>query len=115
MDLQNLLNIIIISAGAAVMIGSLYISRRYTRLATLIRLEDRRTMMLFFTVHRALMVVFLTGYLGAIAAILMRFPLLSESFVSFIFLFGSVFVYMSVAGMLRLMASITSDKNPDAP
>ncbi|XOV86709.1 MAG: hypothetical protein ACFHX7_17275 [Pseudomonadota bacterium] len=113
MDLQNLFNILIILAGAIVMIGSLFISRRYAGLVTLIRREDQHTMRLFFTLHRALMVVFLMGYLGAIAAILMQFPLLSETFVSFIFLFGSVFVYMSVAGMLRLTASIPGNPTAD--
>lgn len=103
MELQAIFNCGLIGIGAVVMGISLVRTNRLSRLARSLSVERRERVNLQFTILRALMSFFLLGYVGAIVAIVMRYPLLSETFVSFIFLFGSVFVYLCVAVQLELL------------
>ena len=110
MDTQSVINSVLIGLGAIVMVVSIARYGRFARSMDSISLERRSTFHLHFAVHRALMVFFLLGYLGAIAAIIMKYPLLSETFVSFIFLAGSVFVYLDVVIQLKLIEEIMRDE-----
>jgi hypothetical protein len=111
MEIQSMLNLALISVGAIVMLVSIVQSNQFGKLTRCVRTDEQGTINLYFTIHRALMAFFLLGYIGAIAAILMDFPLLSESFVSFIFLFGSVFVYLCVVCELRLLQEISAQND----
>ena len=106
MELQSLLNCAVIIAGAFIIVVSLVMSRNFYRLSSAVRARYQRRARLFFSLYQALMLFFLFGYLGALVAIFMGYPLLSETFVSFIFLFGAIFVLLSVRGQLGLLLEI---------
>ena len=106
MGVQSVINCVLIALGAVVMLVSIV---RYGRFAVLLKAagdEQRLSFYWYFAIHRALMAFFLLGYVGAIVAIVMNYPLLSETFVSFIFLGGSVFVYLGIVIQLKLAAEI---------
>lgn len=110
--MQDLINCGVIAAGAIVIVIALVQSRDFVGKADAIRPASRRRIRLFFTLYQALMVFFLLGYLGAIVAIYLAYPLLSESFVSFIFLFGSIFVLLSVRGQRGLLRELAAADDP---
>lgn len=107
--MQSVVNCVLIGLGAVVMALSIVRYSRFAKSLNAIRLERRSSFQWYFSVHRALMAFFLLGYLGAIAAIVMKFPLLSETFVSFIFLGGSLFVYLDVLIQLKLIEEVQRD------
>jgi hypothetical protein len=106
MGFQAAFNCSVIAIGAMVMLVSIVQSNQFSKLTRAIMAEHRQRIDLYLTLHRGLMIFFLLGYVGSIAAIIMKYPLLSESFVSFIFLFGSVFVYLCVAVQLLLLKEL---------
>lgn len=110
MEAQSVINCALIGLGALVMSLSIVRYSRFARSLDLISLERRSSFYWYFTIHRALMAFFLLGYLGAIAAIIMRYQLLSETFVSFIFLAGSLFVYLDVVIQLKLIEEVKRDE-----
>lgn len=101
-----MINGAIIALGAIIMLVSILHTRHFARMSQLIPQARRHQMRLFFTLHQALMVFFFLGYVGALIAIFMKYPLLSETFVSLLFLFGSVFVYLSVTVQTRLLSEL---------
>ena len=111
MGFQAAFNCSIIAVGAMVMLVSIVQSNQFSKLTRAVEAEHRHRIDLYLTLHRGLMIFFLLGYVGSIAAIAMKYPLLSESFVSFIFLFGSIFVYLCVAVQLLLLREL----RPEAP
>ena len=110
METQSVVNSVLIGLSAVVMIISIVRYGHSARSLDSINLERRSSFHLHFAVHRALMAFFLLGYLGAIAAIIMKYPLLSETFVSFIFLAGSLFVYLDVVIQLKLIEEVMRDE-----
>ena len=110
METQSVINSVLVGVGAIVILLSMVRYGRFERSLNSISPERRSSFYWYFTIHRALMAFFLLGYLGAIAAIIMQYHLLSETFVSFIFLAGSVFVYLDVVIQLKLIEEIMRDE-----
>ncbi len=64
----------------------------------------RKQTRLFLLLHRELMLFFFIGYIVVMAAVAFRYPLVSEIFVSLIFLCGAIFAYLVTVVHSRLLA-----------
>ena len=69
---QTIINISLIAIGALVMLVSIIQTLSFRRYLRVLRPDSRSSISLYFTICQALMVFFLVGYLGAIAAILIN-------------------------------------------
>ena len=68
--------------------------------------KHQRRLRLYLQVHRGLMAFFLLGYLAVMLAFASGHFLLSETFVSIIFLCGAVFVLVGVVVQSRLLDEV---------
>ncbi len=64
----------------------------------------RKHTRLFLVLHRELMLFLFIGYIVVMAAAAFRYPLVSEIFVSLIFLCGAIFAYLGTVVHTRLLA-----------
>ncbi len=106
MSLQDLINCSIISVGALIVLYSIVRAGVVNDVLPFVREGHQKRVRIYLLVHRALMTFFLLGYGAAIAAIILEFSLLSDTFISVIFLFGGVFVYISVLLEAHLLNEI---------
>ena len=106
MEMKTLLSCTFISVGAIIMLVAIIRSGNIQKLMDFVPNEKQRTVRMYLFLHRSLMVFFLLGYAASIAAIVLKYPLLSEIFVSLIFLFGAVFVYMGISLQSQLLSDI---------
>lgn len=106
MDLQTVFNSTLILMGAGIMLFGMVQAGDVQKMMPFIP-EDRQDGIRFYClIHRSLMMFFLLGYIASIAAIFMHYPLLSETFVSLIFLFGGIFVYIGIIVQSRLLSAV---------
>lgn len=70
--------------------------------------RHRKHIKLYLALHRALMVFFLLGYLVVLAAFAFQYSFISETFVSFIFFFGAIFVFLGISIQSRLLSEMQS-------
>ena len=106
MDIQTVINSTLILMGAGIMLFGMVRSGDIQEMMPFVPENRQETIRIYFLIHRSLMMFFLVGYIASIAAIFMRYPLLSETFVSLIFLFGGIFVYIGIVVQSRLMSAV---------
>ncbi len=66
----------------------------------------RKRIRLFLVLHREMMVFFFIGYIVVTAAFIFKYSLVSETFVSFIFLSGAIFTYIGIVVQSQLLMEI---------
>jgi two-component system cell cycle sensor histidine kinase/response regulator CckA len=96
MSTLSILSIGIILCGAAVMFISLLYSLKTYRVFSEFDTDELSTLNHFNTVHKVLMIFFLLGYFAVAVAIYTKTDVISEIFVSIIFFFGAVFVFLGI-------------------
>ncbi len=106
MSFQSMANFAFILVGAIIMFLGIIRSKNLMEVMPFIPERHQKSMLTHLLIHRALMAFFLLGYLASLAALVMKFSLISETFVSLIFLFGAVFVYIGVTVQTHLMTEI---------
>lgn len=106
MDIQTVINSTLILIGAGIMLFGMARSGDIQEIMPVVPENRQEAIRIYFLIHRSLMVFFLVGYIASIAAIFMQYPLLSETFVSLIFLFGGIFVYIGIVMQSRLMLAV---------
>ena len=104
--MQSIINFAFISAGAIIMFTAIIQSKNLLDIMPYIAEHHQKSMRSSLLVHRALMAFFLLGYLASLFALVMQYSLISETFVSLIFLFGGVFVYIGVTVQTQLMSEV---------
>ena len=97
------------------MLISIVKARDVAKALPLVVEKHQRKVHLGLMFHRGLMVFFLVGYLGVIAAFLFKIRLIGEAFVSIIFLFGSLFVLVGIFIETRIIYEVRSTMNKILP
>jgi hypothetical protein len=68
--------------------------------------RQRKVIRRYLILHRTLMVFFLCGYLVVLTAFIFHYSFISETFVSIIFFFGSIFVFIGISVQSRLLSEV---------
>ena len=106
MRIQTMINCAIIFIGAIIMLISIVRADDLMNTMPFIPEGHRKRIKIYLLSHRGLMVFFLIGYVVVMVAFAIRYSLLSETFVSVIFLFGAIFVFSGIAVQSRLLAEM---------
>jgi hypothetical protein len=70
--------------------------------------RQRKYIKMNLMLHRVLMAFFLCGYLVVLVAFAFHYSFVSETFVSLIFFFGAIFVFVGVSVQSRLLSEVHS-------
>jgi signal transduction histidine kinase len=108
MELQRLLSFAGILIGAAVMLASIIKAGGLMRALPLLRPAHRAGMGLLLRTHRGLMGFFLLGYAAVLLTFFLELHLVSDLFVSAIFMFGALFVLMGIVIQSRMISRMQS-------
>jgi prepilin signal peptidase PulO-like enzyme (type II secretory pathway) len=108
MSIETFIYCLVIFCAAATMFVSMMKARSILQVAPLIPERHRKKICRHLNLHRALMGFFLCGYLVVLLAFAFKIPLVSQLFVSIIFLLGAVFVLMGISIQARLLSEIQS-------
>lgn len=104
MDIMTNINFFLILLGAIIMLIGILRAGDSLDYVPLVPENHRKHIKLYLLLHRGLMAFFLCGYLVVLASFALHFHLFSETFVSVIFLFGAVFVFIGISLQSRLLA-----------
>jgi magnesium-transporting ATPase (P-type) len=103
---STILNCGLILIGAFIMLFSIIKSKHILEAMPLIPEKVRGHIAQLLSLHRLLISFFLVGYVVVLVAFYVRLPVLSNLFVSVIFFFGAIFVFMGIAIEVRLLDEI---------
>jgi hypothetical protein len=99
-------NCFLIAGGAIIMLISIVGTKGLMKALHFVPERQRRRITLYLELHRALMAFFLCCYLVVLAAFVFNYSFVSETFVSIIFFFGAVFVFVGVSVQSRLLSEV---------
>lgn len=108
MNIHTFINCFLIFAGAIIMLISIIGAKQLVNTLHLVPDCHRRHIRLYLIMHRALMGFFLLGYLVVLAAFVFQYSFISDTFVSLIFFFGAIFVFVGVNMQSRLLSEVQS-------
>jgi len=106
MSMLTFANCFLIFVGAIIMLISIVGTKGLMKAMHFVPERQRRRITLYLLLHRALMAFFLCGYLVVLAAFVFHYSFVSETFVSLIFFFGAVFVFVGVNVQTRLLSEV---------
>ncbi|MBU1404659.1 MAG: hypothetical protein KKE83_08020 [Proteobacteria bacterium] len=106
MAMQHILSIVMILAGAVVMLFSLVKARELHVLTPFIPEGNKPEIIRSLRLHRGLMLFFLVGYCVVAGAFALRLPFVGEFLVGLVFLFGALFVLLGVHTQTRMLLEI---------
>jgi hypothetical protein len=106
MNMQTIINYSLILIGAIIILVSLVRVRGLLKSTSTVPEYHQKQIKLFFVLHRELMVLFFVGYISVLVAFAFHYSFVSETFVSFIFFSGSIFVYIGTVVQSRLLAGM---------
>ena len=106
MNMQAIMNYGLILIGAIIMLVSVVRVRGLLKFISTVPEYHQKQIRLFFVLHRELMVLFFIGYISVLVAFAFHYSFVSETFVSFIFFSGSIFVYIGTIVQSRLLAGV---------
>ena len=106
MSIRMIANCFLIFVGAIIMLISIVGTKGLMQAMHFVPERQRRRITLYLVLHRALMAFFLCGYLVVLAAFVFHYSFVSETFVSLIFFFGAVFVFVGVSVQSRLLSEV---------
>jgi len=106
MNMQTILNYSLILIGAIIMLVSLVRVRGLLKSTSTVPEYHQKQIKLFFVLHRELMVFFFVGYISVLVAFAFHYSFVSETFISFVFFSGSIFVYIGTIIQSRLLTGV---------
>ena len=106
MSMHMIANCFLIFVGAIIMLISIVGTKGLMQAMLFVPERQRRRITLYLLLHRALMAFFLCGYLVVLAAFVLHYSFVSETFVSLIFFFGAIFVFIGVSVQSRLLSEV---------
>ena len=104
--MQHALSILMILAGAIIMLISMLEAKNLQVLTPFIPERHRESVAKGLRLHRGLMAFFLPGYLVVAMAFLYNIAFVGEFFVGAVFLFGAIFVYVGIRLQSRMLLEI---------
>ena len=104
--MQHILSIIMILAGAVVMLVCLVKARELHVLTSFIPERSKAEIIRFLHLHRGLMLFFLLGYCVVAGGFLFRVSFIGEVLVGLVFLFGALFVLLGLHIQTRMLLEI---------
>ena len=104
--MQHILSIIMILAGAVVMLVCLVKARELHVLTSFIPERSKAEIIRFLHLHRGLMLFFLLGYCVVAGGFLFRVSFIGEILVGLVFLFGALFVLLGLHIQTRMLLEI---------
>ena len=104
--MPHILSIIMILAGAVVMLFSLVKARKLLILAPFIPERSKAEIIRFLRLHRALMLFFVLGYCVVAGVFFFHLPFVGEILVGLVFLFGALFVLLGLHLQTRMLIEI---------
>ena len=105
---QTIIDSSLILVGAAILLFSVIRSKGLLKTLPFVPRHQQKTIRWYLMLHRGLMTSFLLGYVAVFAALVLHQTLISQSFVSVIFLFGAVFVFIGIDMQSRLLSEVQS-------
>lgn len=99
-------SILLILGGAVTMGVSLWKTRKIVEALPLVADPPRARLQGLMGAHRALMAIFLLGYLATAASFALEWRLVGQVFVGLIYFLGSLFVYLGLAIQMRIVGEI---------
>lgn len=106
MAMQHILSIVMILAGAVVMLFSLIKARELYVLTPFIPEGSKPEIIRSLRLHRGLMLFFLVGYCVVAGAFFLDISLVGEFFVGLVFLCGAIFVLLGLHVQTRMLLEI---------
>jgi GAF domain-containing protein len=106
MNWQTVASSLVIFCGAAVILFSIIKLGASFKATSFVPVRSRSSIVRFLRFHRLLMVFFLFGYIVVASAYLSGLRFVGELFVSAIFLFGAIFVFLSIMLQSRMFSEI---------
>ncbi len=106
MNIQTIMNYGLILIGAIVMLSSIVRVRGLLKFISTVPEYHQKQIKLFLVIHRELILFFFIGYISVLVAFAFHYSFVSETFVSLIFLSGSIFVYIGTIIQSRLLVGI---------
>ncbi len=102
----QILSSIFILLGMLIMFFAIMKTRILFEFLEFLKSSDKKSISKFLVFHRILMVFFLFGYFVVLISYIFEFPIINEFFVSVIFFFGAIFVYLSMILQATFMSKI---------
>ncbi len=106
MDIHTFFNSILIFSGAIIVLISILATKDIKKVLPLVPERQRKHITWYLMLHRVLMAFFVCGYLVVLFAFIFHYSFISETFVSLIFFFGAIFVFIGVSAQSRLMTEV---------
>ncbi len=107
-DWQTWISAIIILIGALIMVRSILKMKELFKATPFIAERSKPFIVRFLKLEKSLMIFFLTGYLVVAFAFLVGHAFIGKMFVSIVFFFGAVFVFLGIMLHARMLAEIQS-------
>ncbi len=92
--------------GAIIMLTGILRVKDLMEYVPFVSEKQQQNIKWYLVFHRGLMAFFFCGYLVVLTSFAFHFQIISETFVSIIFLFGAVFVYIGITVQSRLLAEV---------
>lgn len=108
MSIHTMIDCFLIAVGAVILLVSILGTRGVMKTLHFVPERQRRHITRNLVLHRALMAFFLCGYLVVLAAFARNYAFISETFVSLIFFFGAIFVFVGVNVQSRLLSEVNN-------
>ncbi len=104
--MNTLLNSFPIIIGAIIMLVSIIKAKSLLNALPLVPKSQRSYVRKYLLLHRGLMVFFAIGYLIVLVAFFFNLSLITNTFVSLIFLLGAIFVFIGIDIESRLLSEV---------
>lgn len=104
--MNTLINCFLIVIGAIIMLICIVKAKGLMESLNFVPERQRKHLTQFLMLHRALMVFFFSGYLVVLAAYVFQYEFISDTFVSLIFFFGAIFVFIGIIVQTRLLSEV---------
>jgi hypothetical protein len=111
----EIVHVFLIFIGAIIMLSGIIRAKEIMEYVQFVPEKHQRHLRLNLLLHRALMVFFFIGYFVVLASYLFHFHILSETFVSLIFLFGGVYVFVGNSVKTSLLRGVKTTLNGILP
>jgi hypothetical protein len=108
MAIQTVVNCLVIFIGSIILMVCIFKAKKLLIAIPFVPKVHQKRIKSYLMLHRILMVFFLLGYYVVLFAFAFNYSLVSETFVSIIFLFGAIFVIIGIYVQLRLMSEVHS-------
>jgi len=105
-SIQTIWNCLVILFGAIIMLISIVRAKGLMKAMPFVPERQRKNIKRYLILHRGLMIFFFFGYFVILAAFVFKYSLISDAFVSIIFLFGAVFVFIGIDVQSRLLSEV---------